>query len=76
MAYNPIIPNVMLEETSAVMRCETKIFENMDKPAECTQILFKFQLLCNGAETQGIMEAIADIIPAFGGSAEWFAQRN
>ena len=30
----------------------------------------------NGDETQAIMEAIADIIAAFRGSSEWFAEWN
>ena len=30
----------------------------------------------NGDDTQAIMEAIADIIAAFRGSSEWFAEWN
>ena len=32
--------------------------------------------MCNGDETQTIVEAIADTIVALSGSLEWFAQGN
>mgnify|MGYP004631163015 CR=1 FL=1 len=44
--------------------------------AEFPDYMWRILILCNGDETQTIVEAIADTIVALSGSLEWFAQGN